>query len=164
MMLPVPEHAANAAGKRPAATSVKVRAQMSAQRRRDTAIELRLRRLLHRNGLRYRVDHPPIPGLRRRGDIVFTAARVCVFVDGCFWHSCPAHATRPKANAAWWAQKLERNVARDRETDQKLESEGWTVVRVWEHEDPAVVAASITRLVHTVRSNTRCASRPTTPR
>ena len=161
MILRTPEHAAGATRKRPEAASVKVRAQMSAQRSRDTAIELRLRRLLHRNGLRYRVDHPPIAGLRRRGDIVFTAARVCVFVDGCFWHSCPKHATRPKANAAWWAQKLERNVTRDRETDRRLESEGWTVVRVWEHDDPAIVAASITCLVNTARNrSTRPEGRP----
>ncbi len=55
-------------------------------------------------------------------------------VDGCFWHSCPEHATQPKANREWWAEKLARNVARDRQTDELLADAGWTVVRVWEHE------------------------------
>ncbi len=84
-----------------------------------------------------------MPGLRRRADIVFGPTRVAVFVDGCFWHSCPTHATRPKANAAWWRTKLERNVERDRETDGELSNAGWVVLRFWEHDDP-ISAADIT--------------------
>ena len=102
-----------------------------------------LRRLLHAAGLRYRVDRAPLPGLRRRADIVFGPARVAVYVDGCFWHGCPEHGTRPKANAAWWREKIERTGSRDRETDARLASAGWLVVRVWEHEEPAVVATRI---------------------
>jgi DNA mismatch endonuclease (patch repair protein) len=68
---------------------------------------------------------------------------VAVFVDGCFWHSCPEHATHPKANARFWAQKLTRNVARDRETDRRLIDSGWAVVRVWEHETPSDAADAI---------------------
>lgn len=80
---------------------------------------------------------------RRRADIVFSRARIAVFVDGCFWHSCPDHATRPTRNAAWWAEKLAKNVARDRETDAVLISAGWTVLRFWEHDDPALAAEAI---------------------
>lgn len=113
---------------------------MRGTRRRDTPGELELRRILHGWGLRYRVDHPVLPGLRRRADIVFTKARVAVFVDGCFWHGCPLHATYPKSNAAWWRAKLAANVARDRDTDRRLAEAGWVVVRGWEHEQALDVA------------------------
>lgn len=113
---------------------------MSRQRRRDTTPELLLRHELHRRGMRFRVN-APLPGLpRRRADLLLTRARIAVFVDGCFWHGCPEHATRPAANAEWWASKLARNVERDRETDERLRAEGWIVLRFWEHAD-AVAAA-----------------------
>jgi DNA mismatch endonuclease, patch repair protein len=128
---------------RPLPDSVATRNRMSAQRRRDTAPELALRRELHRRGRRYRVDLAPLPGIRRRADLVFPGARVAVFVDGCFWHSCPAHATSPKNNADWWAAKLAGNVARDRDTDARLTAAGWTVVRIWEHEDPVAAADAV---------------------
>jgi DNA mismatch endonuclease (patch repair protein) len=110
--------------------------RMRNQVRRDTVPELNLRRRLHGLGLRYRVDFAPVPGLRRRADIVFTRHKVAVFVDGCFWHGCPVHGTQPQSNAEWWASKLARNVARDAETNKAFVDAGWTVVRVWEHEDP----------------------------
>ena len=117
------------------------------QRTRDTAAEWSLRRLLHARGLRYRVD-AVLPGLpRRRADILFPRQKLAVFVDGCFWHGCPEHKTAPKTNAAWWATKLARNVERDRETDAHLVELGWTVLRIWEHEDPEraadLVAAAV---------------------
>jgi DNA mismatch endonuclease (patch repair protein) len=129
------------------ATDDVTRARMSRQRRRDTAPELLLRRELHRRGLRYRID-APLPGMpRRRADILFTSARVAVFVDGCFWHVCPVHATAPATNAAWWAAKLEANVARDRDTDRRLDEAGWTAVRFWEHEDMVGAATLVDELV-----------------
>lgn len=115
-------------------------ARMRAQRRRDTAPEVALRRELHRRGARFFVDRAPLRGLRRRADLVFPRKRVAVYVDGCFWHSCPQHATSPKNNAQWWADKLAANVVRDRDTDARLASAGWQVVRIWEHEDPAEAA------------------------
>jgi DNA mismatch endonuclease (patch repair protein) len=111
--------------------------------RRDTPAELALRRELHRRGLRYRVDHQPLPRLRRRADIVFTRRRVAVFCDGCYWHGCPEHGTWPTANAEWWRQKIEANKRRDRDTDARLAEAGWIVIRVWEHEDPDDAAARI---------------------
>jgi DNA mismatch endonuclease, patch repair protein len=109
---------------------------MSRQATRDTEPELALRRRLHAAGYRFRVDLAPLPGLRRRADVVFTRRKVAVFVDGCFWHSCPEHGTMPTANREWWQQKLVRTVERDAETNRLFASAGWTVVRVWEHEDP----------------------------
>lgn len=102
-----------------------------------------VRRGLHALGKRYRV-HAALPGLpRRRADLLFPKARLAVFIDGCFWHSCPLHATRPKANGQWWANKLAVNVDRDRNTDLHLAAIGWKVLRFWEHEPPAAVVAKI---------------------
>jgi len=120
---------------------------MSRARRRDTAPEVAIRREAHRRGLRYRVDTPVVGLPRRRPDMVFTRQRVAVFVDGCFWHSCPVHATVPKSNRDWWVAKLERNVVRDRETDDLLRVLGWTVLRFWEHEDPIAAVDVIERVV-----------------
>lgn len=116
---------------------------MQRQAQRDTAAELAVRREVWRRGLRYRVDIAPIPGLRRRADLVFTKARVAVYVDGCFWHRCPVHATSPRANSEWWREKLDGNVRRDRDTDRWLVEAGWTVIRIWEHEDPIAAADRI---------------------
>lgn len=122
------------------ATDAVTSARMARQRRADTAPETALRTELHRRGCRYFVDRAPLKGLRRRADLVFPRRRVAVYVDGCFWHRCPEHATFPKRNARWWEEKLAGNVARDRDTDQRLGAAGWLVVRVWEHEDPVRAA------------------------
>ncbi|MEV8533456.1 very short patch repair endonuclease [Streptomyces sp. NPDC051211] len=106
---------------------------MRSNKSRDTKPELRLRSLLHGAGLRYRVSAKPIPGLRRTADVVFTRARVAVFVDGCFWHGCTEHRSVPVTNRDFWSTKIETNVKRDRETDRYLIEAGWAVVRVWEH-------------------------------
>jgi DNA mismatch endonuclease (patch repair protein) len=136
----------------PTPSSDVVRRRMQQQRRRDTQPEIALRRALHAAGLRYRVERPVIPGMRRRADIVFGPAKVAVFVDGCFWHMCPEHATFPRANADWWRQKLERNYARDQDTDRLLRKQGWLPVRVWEHEDMAEAVLRIAEVVHEIRA------------
>lgn len=149
--LPAPRHAPAHA---PVPSSAAVSARMARQGRRDTSPELLLRRALHRRGLRYRVD-AALPGLpRRRADVLFTRARLAVFVDGCFWHACPEHTTLPASNRKWWQEKLDRNVARDRDTDERLEAAGWTVLRFWEHADMDAAAA----VVH--ETWTRCLTRP----
>ena len=89
--------------------------------------------------------------MRRRGDIVFPRARVAVYVDGCFWHGCPEHGTWPKANAAWWRDKITANQARDRDTDHKLRAAGWTPVRVWEHESLIEAADRVTAALEAAR-------------
>jgi len=125
------------------ASTPAVRRRMQDQSARDTRPELALRRLLHVSGLRYRVDRAPLPGLRRRADVVFGRARVAVFVDGCFWHGCPEHGTRPRSNEQWWRDKLERNRLRDADTDARLRAAGWRVLRIWEHEDPVSAASRV---------------------
>jgi DNA mismatch endonuclease (patch repair protein) len=108
---------------------------------------MRLRTLLFARGLRYRVDARPLPGLRRKADVLFRRARVAVYIDGCFWHGCPLHATWPKQNAAFWLDKIETNQRRDADTDRRLAEAGWLVIRVWEHEDPAEAAGRIAAAV-----------------
>ena len=117
----------------PPVTDAATSARMSRQRTRDTEAEMGLRRALHRLGYRYRVD-APLPGMpRRRADLLFTSRKLAVFVDGCFWHGCPDHGTLPRSNHSWWVSKLMTNIARDRDTTKRLEGQGWTVVRIWEH-------------------------------
>lgn len=119
---------------------------------RDTPAELAIRRILHARALRYRVDFRPEPGIRRKADIVFTKAKVAVFVDGCFWHRCPEHGSAPKANSGWWRKKLATNVERDRDTDARLRAAGWIVIRVWEHEPPTDAASMIIETVEKARA------------
>lgn len=133
---------------RPAASSAEARRRMEGQRRRDTKPELALRSLLWARGLRYRVDHKVLPGMRRRADLAFLGPRVAVFVDGCFWHRCPEHGSTPRANREWWAAKLDRNVERDRDTDARLAAAGWMVVRIWEHDR---LDDAVTRIEQAVR-------------
>ncbi len=128
---------------RPIPASEVVAARMSLQRRAATAPELAVRSMLHARGWRFRVWFP-VPGKPRRSiDVAFTRRKVAVFVDGCFWHGCPEHMTWPANNADWWKRKIERNVERDRDTDVHLAGQGWSVVRIWEHEASDVAIARI---------------------
>lgn len=128
---------------------------MSKQATRGTRPELALRKELHRRGFRFRVQYRPLVGVQVTADIVFTRARVAVFVDGCFWHRCPEHGTNPRANAAWWAEKLDANVNRDQRTNEQLQAEGWTVVRIWEHLSAPAAAGQVASAVLQARA---CAS------
>lgn len=118
---------------------------MRAIRRTDTKPELRLRSALHRLGFRFRKDLRLTAGeVKVRPDIVFTRARVAVFVDGCFWHACPQHGRTPSVNGWYWSPKLQRNRDRDERVTSALRADGWRVFRFWEHEplDDAVATLS----------------------
>lgn len=110
---------------------------MIGNRGRDTVPEMAVRRALHALGLRYRVDARPLAQLNRRADLVFSGPKVAVFIDGCYWHGCPIHGHTPATNTDYWAPKIRRNQERDLETNALLAEAGWTVVRIWEHEDLA---------------------------
>jgi DNA mismatch endonuclease, patch repair protein len=117
---------------------------MRAIGRKDTKPEKELRGLLHREGLRFRVDLPVRTSTGVvRPDVAFTKARLAVFVDGCYWHGCPEHGRVPTVNADYWGPKLARNVERDRANAEALEEIGWTVLRFWEHESAADAATNI---------------------
>lgn len=87
--------------------------------------------------------------------MVFGPAKVAVFIDGCYWHGCPEHYVPPKTNPGYWSDKVARNMARDRDTDQRLEEAGWTVLRFWEHEPSEDCAARIAAEVEKRRSAAR---------
>lgn len=130
------------------ASSDAIRRTMRSNRRTDTNPELVLRSALHRRGLRFRKDLPIRAGnLLVHPDVVFTRRRVAVFLDGCFWHRCPIHATDPKLNRDYWGPKLEANVQRDRRVDAALAADGWTVIRIWEHDDPMEATRRIADVV-----------------
>ena len=132
---------------------------MQANRRVDTGPERRLRSALHNRGLRFRKDHRiDADGVRVRADVVFPRARVAVFVDGCFWHCCPTHATQPKTHESYWAAKLRGNVDRDRRVDAALERSAWTVIRVWEHERTEDAASRVAANVrpHSIVGDSSC--------
>jgi DNA mismatch endonuclease, patch repair protein len=120
--------------------------RMKSTRRTGTRPELELLTRLRNLGLDPIVN-APIEGTRRSVDLLFPAQRVAVFVDGCFWHGCPEHATSPKANGEEWRKKLASNGLRDRSTDQLLRERGWAVVRVWEHDVGDAAATSIGQMV-----------------
>lgn len=125
------------------AASPAVRRNMQANRGRDTAPEMAVRRALHARGLRFRVQYR-LPYLRRRSvDIAFTRVKLAIFIDGCFWHQCQTHYVAPKSNAEFWIAKVARNRLRDRETDNILIGNGWLVLRFWEHEEPKNIVNQI---------------------
>lgn len=126
--------------------------RMAKVRQKGTEAEIKLRRELYRCGLRYRVDYTVLQRPRRVADIAFPGIRVAIFVDGCFWHGCPEHATWPKQNADLWRQKIETNRARDADTDARLQAIDWMVLRIWEHESPVAAAETVTRLVAKARA------------
>jgi DNA mismatch endonuclease (patch repair protein) len=117
---------------------------MQANRRSNTKPEVVLRSALHRLGYRYRKDFRlDLEGVKVRPDIVFTARKVAVFVDGCFWHVCPDHGRQPTTNEWYWTPKLRRNMERDQTVNAALEAAGWTVVRLWEHEPLATAVQAV---------------------
>ncbi len=118
----------------PVASSPRVRRVMQATPSRDTAPEKALRSTLHRMGLRFRKDVRPVESVRCKADVVFTKAKVCVFIDGCFWHGCPEHFHPPKTNTEWWIEKIQDNINRDKAKTAIIEKNGWKVFRFWEHE------------------------------
>ena len=129
------------------ASSPAVRKSMQGNKRRDTSIEMALRRELHRRGLRYKVDAKPLAGLNRRADLVFVSAKVAVFVHGCFWHGCRWHHKLPVTNSDYWAAKVAGNKARDASTRRALRAAGWHVVTLWEHQDFPAAADDVEAIV-----------------
>lgn len=136
------------------ASSAARRRNMQAIRSRDTKPEQLIRRLVHAQGLRYRVSAKPLPELRRTADMVFRPTKVAVFIDGCYWHGCPEHYVSPKTNPGYWSEKVARNMARDEDTNDRLSAAGWLVLRFWEHEPAAECAIRIAAAVDQRRRRT----------
>lgn len=135
----------------PAPLTVSASKRMRATAPTGTKPELVLRSLLHRMGLRFRVDRRPVHNLSRRADIIFVRAQVAVFVDGCFWHGCPEHATWPQNNAEFWRLKIEGTRRRDENTNRLLELKEWRVLRYWEHESMERAAQEVRSVLESLR-------------
>lgn len=103
---------------------------MSQIQGKNTKPEIKLRKALWSQGIRYRIKNK-LPG---KPDIVFPRFKLVVFVDGCFWHRCPKHYIKPKTRAKFWEEKISGNVERDKRNNRKLRKLGWSVVRIWEHD------------------------------
>ena len=133
---------------RPVPSSVDASRRMAKVRQKGTGAEVTLRREMYRIGLRYRIDYEVLRKPRRVADVAFPGRMIAVFVDGCFWHGCPEHATWPKQNAEFWREKIARNQARDALTTQGLRRNDWRVLRIWECAlTPKRRAATLRRLV-----------------
>ncbi len=117
--------------------------------RGNATTELALARILRAEGLVGWRRHRLLKGVggawQVRPDFVFPLRRWAVFVDGCFWHGCPRHGTRPKGRAAFWRRKFAANRARDRRNTRQLRAAGWRVLRLWEHELRAAVRPALLR-------------------
>ncbi len=137
------------------ASSPATRKSMQGNRSRDTKPEMAVRSAVHRRGIRFRVSARPQPELARTADLVLRKTRIAVFVDGCYWHGCPDHHTKPATNVQYWANKIARNIERDSETTAYLQQAGWTVLRFWEHEDPEAVADRVQEAVQSTLSRRR---------
>jgi DNA mismatch endonuclease, patch repair protein len=138
-----------------------VRRRMQQTLQRDNALECAVRSGLHRRGLRFRKHFRVVAGVRAEADIAFPGRRLAVMIDGCFWHGCPEHRTRPQRNEEWWARKLDANEARDRRTDATFRAVGWQVLRFWEHERVEEIVARIEQEVRVIE--VRASSRSRAP-
>lgn len=128
-------------------TSEQRRRCMSSVRSKNTAIEMQLRRALWKAGLRYRVNFR-LPG---KPDIVFPKRKIAVFIDGCFWHGCPIHGSVPKTNANFWEAKIKGNIERDQRITAQLTTDGWLVIRIWEHEIKKCLDAIVENIIQILR-------------
>lgn len=131
----------------PSASSPFVRRVMRANLSVDTEPESRFRSIVHQLGLRFRKDARPEADVKCKADIVFRSERICVFLDGCFWHGCPSHFECPKTHSAWWREKIDETIARDRRQARVLRRRGWTVLRLWEHDINADLDRCVRRLL-----------------
>lgn len=113
--------------------SAKIRSRMMSRirGRGNKETEEALAKLLRQHRIKGWRRHQPVFG---KPDFIFQKSRLAVFVDGCFWHGCPKHGTKPKSNRPYWRQKLSRNRSRDRLVNQTLRQTGWRVFRIWQHE------------------------------
>lgn len=140
------------------ASSAAVRNVMRANKKRDSGPELRIRSAAHRLGLRFFVLRRPEASLRVVADLVFPGAKVAVFVDGCFWHGCPVHGTKPRTNSPYWDAKIQGNVRRDRLVDDQLAEAGWQPVHIWEHEDAEDAALALADVINGRREAARASN------
>ena len=138
----------------PHPSSPVVSRRMRAIKRRDTGLERTIRSSLYSQGLRYRVDHlVQLPDVRAvRVDIAFPGPQLAIMVDGCFWHGCPTHGRIPSTNPQYWPEKIARNRRRDEVVNEQLALLGWSLVRIWEHEDTSAATVRVVMTLDRLRA------------
>jgi len=139
-------------------SSSDVSRRMAKVRQTGTDAELALRQEMYRIGLRYRINYEVLRKPRRVADVAFPGRKIAVFIDGCFWHGCPEHATWPKRNADFWRLKIETNRRRDADTNARLQANGWTALRFWSHESPVEAAKTVALMVAKADTKRRASS------
>lgn len=144
-----------AARARAEAPTPEARRRMQQVRQKNTSAESALCHELRALGIHYRIQVPVLTKPRRVADVAFSGLRVAIFIDSSFWHGCPVHATWPKQNAEFWRAKIEANMARDNDTNERLHAEGWKVMRVWTHESPKIAARRIASILKHRRKRMR---------
>jgi len=102
---------------------------MASIRSKNTSPEIKIRKALWKAGFRYRIHYG-----KEKIDVAFTKPKIALFIDGCFWHSCPLHSHVPKGNREYWEKKLKKNIERAKLKDVRLQSQGWQTIHIWEHE------------------------------
>ena len=136
----------------PVASTESVRMVMESNWGGNTLPERILRSALHRTGLRFLKDFRPVREFRCTADVVFPKERVCVFVDGCYWHGCTRHFKVPRTNTAWWKEKIDSNKVRDLRQTKSLTRAHWKVIRVWEHAiTPGLIGRTVAKIERTVK-------------
>ena len=130
---------------------------MARVRSRNTRPEMAIRSVLWSRGLRYRLG---VTLLKTKPDVVFLRQKVAVFIDGCFWHGCPDHYTKPRSRETYWAEKFLQNVMRDCRQTSELESAGWRVVRIWEREAWTDLDGAVDRIAQVVEDGASLRSSP----
>lgn len=130
---------------------------MARVRSRNTRPEMAIRSALWSRGMRYRLG---VKLHKIKPDLVFLRKKVAVFVDGCFWHGCPEHYTKPQSRERYWAEKLLQNVMRDCRQTAELEATGWRVVRIWEHEAWTDLDGAVDRIANVVENGASRRSLP----
>ena len=107
------------------------RSKVMSSIRAKSRLEDKVAHELFKRGLRYRRNNRKLLGTP---DISIQKYKVVIFIDSCFWHSCPIHGNRPKTNTEYWEKKLDRNIEKAKEVNAFYEAHGWHIMRVWEHE------------------------------
>jgi DNA mismatch endonuclease, patch repair protein len=132
---------------RPMSSSVEATKRMLAVRRRGTDCELKLAFELARLNIVFEQHVPVLTDWKLEPDFVFRAAKLAIFVDGCFWHGCPAHGSIPRANREWWKEKIAANKQRDRRNVRRLKANGWMARRFWAHESSHKIVSTVLTLL-----------------
>jgi DNA mismatch endonuclease (patch repair protein) len=116
----------------------------------NTKLENKVRKALWAKNIRYRKNVKDLVG---HPDISIKSKKIAIFIDSCFWHGCPEHCRMPHSNENYWNQKIQRNKIRDENVNKYYQEQGWTCVRVWEHELQTDFDLTITKIAKIINNN-----------